>query len=53
MISNWPILSYTIFLPLFGAIIILFIKEDEGSATNIKWAALWASIGTFFLSCLI
>ena len=50
---EWPIISVTIFLPLFGAIIILFIKEDEGSATNIKWAALWTSIGTFFLSCLI
>ena len=48
-----PIISVTIFLPLLGALIIFFIKEDESSANNIKWAALWTSIGTFVLSCLI
>ena len=50
---EWPILSYTIFLPLFGAIIILPIKENEESSNNIKWAALFTSLGTFILSCLI
>ena len=50
---DWPIISVTIFLPLFGALIIFLIKEDEGSTKNIKWAALWTSIGTFILSCLI
>ena len=49
----WPLLSVTIFLPLFGSIVILFIKEDEKSSNNIKWAALWTSIGTFILSCLV
>ena len=33
--------------------IILFIKEDETSSNNIKWAALFTSLGTFILSCLI
>ena len=50
---GWPVLSFTIFLPLFGSLIIAFIKETEDSITNIKWAALWTSLGTFILSCLI
>ena len=50
---DWPLLSVTIFLPLIGSIIILFIKDDEKSSNNIKWAALWTSLGTFTLSCLI
>ncbi|PPR46636.1 MAG: NAD(P)H-quinone oxidoreductase chain 4, partial [Alphaproteobacteria bacterium MarineAlpha5_Bin8] len=49
----WPLLSVTIFLPLFGSIVILLIREDEKSSNNIKWAALCTSIGTFILSCLI
>ena len=51
--TEWPILTVTIFLPILGASIIFFIKEDETSLSNIKWAALWTSIGTFILSCLI
>ena len=50
---DWPLISVTIFLPLLGALIIFLIKEDENSTKNIKWAALWSSIGTFILSCLI
>ena len=50
---EWPILSYTIFLPLLGALIILPIKESEESTNNIKWAALFTSLGTFILSCFI
>jgi len=50
---EWPLISVTIFLPLIGALIIFLIKEDEVSAINIKWAALWTSLGTFILSCLI
>ena len=51
--TEWPILTVTIFLPILGASIIFFIKEEETSLSNIKWAALWTSIGTFILSCLI
>ena len=50
---DWPIISVTIFLPLIGSLIIFLIKEDETATNNIKWAALWTSIGTFVLSCLI
>ena len=50
---DWPLISATIFLPLIGSLIIFLIKEDETTSNNIKWAALWTSIGTFVLSCLI
>ena len=50
---EWPLLSVTIFLPLLGALIIFLIKEDDTTSNNIKWAALWTSIGTFILSCFI
>ena len=50
---EWPLISVTIFLPLLGALIIFLIKEDDSTSNNIKWAALWTSIGTFILSCLI
>jgi NADH-quinone oxidoreductase subunit M len=50
---DWPILTFMIFLPLVGALIIIFIKITDDSNTNIKWAALWTSLGTFILSCLI
>lgn len=50
---EWPLLSVTIFLPLLGALIIFLIKEEDSSSNNIKWAALWTSVGTFILSCLI
>ncbi len=50
---NWPIISLTIFLPLLGAFIILFVKVEEFSNNNIKWAGLLISIATFLLSCLI
>ena len=48
-----PILTFMIFLPLIGALIISFIKETDDSNANIKWATLWTSLGTFILSCLI
>ena len=50
---NLPILSVTIFLPLLGAIIILFIQENEISKNNFKLAALITSLGSFILSCVI
>ena len=50
---EWPLISVTIFLPLLGALIIFLIKDDDNSTNNIKWAALWTTIGTFILSCLM
>ena len=51
--TEMPLLSLTIFLPLLGALVILLIKEDENSVNNIKKVALWTSIGVFLLSLLI
>ena len=51
--TDIPLLSITIFLPLIGALVILLIKEDENSVNNIKKVALWTSIGVFILSLLI
>ena len=51
--TDIPILSITIFLPLLGAIVILLIKDDENSENNIKKVALWTSVGVFLLSLLI
>ena len=51
--TDIPLLSLTIFLPLLGSLVILLIKEDESSVNNIKKVALWASVGVFLLSLLI
>ena len=34
--TDIPLLSLTIFLPLLGGLVILLIKEDETSLNNIK-----------------
>ena len=51
--TDIPLLSLTIFLPLIGALVIMLIKEEESSVINIKKVALWTSIGAFLLSLLI
>ena len=61
MIENWPILSILIFLPIFGAFLILLIPnkiDQEGrilknSITNIKLVSLWTSIMTFLMTLLL
>ena len=51
---NWPLLTSIIFLPLFGTLIILFIKPNqENYNSNIKWSSLSTSIGTFILSIFL
>ncbi|MCZ6744956.1 MAG: NADH-quinone oxidoreductase subunit M, partial [Alphaproteobacteria bacterium] len=52
--SDWPLLSLTIFLPLVGAGFILTIRGDaEIVARNARYAALWTSLITFVLSLAI
>jgi len=51
--TDIPLLSLTIFLPLLGAVVILLIKEDKSSVDNIRKVALFTSIGVFLLSLLI
>ncbi|MEM7071942.1 MAG: NADH-quinone oxidoreductase subunit M, partial [Pseudomonadota bacterium] len=54
MLSSWPILSLTIFLPLIGAGAILLIRGDAREvAKNARWTALWVSIVTFLCSLVI
>ncbi len=61
MIENWPILSILIFLPIFGAFLVLLIPyktDQEGkilknSITNIKFVSLWTSIMTFLMTLLL
>ena len=52
--SDWPLLSLVIFLPLAGAGFILLIRgEPEIVAQNARAVALWTSAITFLLSLLI
>lgn len=48
---GWPILSTVTFLPLVGALIILFIRDDnELARKNVFYVALLTSVFTFVLS---
>ncbi len=53
--SDWPLLSLVIFLPLVGVAFILAIRADDEAvvAQNAKAVALWTSTITFLLSLLI
>ena len=52
--SDWPLLSTVVFLPLVGALMILLVKGDnETSRRNINNVALWTTIVTFLISLLI
>jgi len=52
--SEFPILSLLIFIPLFGAGITLLIRgDDEVVARNSRYVALWTSLVTFILSLFL
>jgi len=52
--SEWPLLSLVIFLPLAGAGFIMLIRgEPDVVAQNARSVALWTSSITFLLSILI
>lgn len=52
--STFPILSLTIFLPLVGALFILFLRgDDEAIRKNARWVALWTTLITFFVSLFL
>ena len=61
MIDNWPILTITIILPLFGVLLITFIPnkyDKNGIITkncilNVKLVGIWTSLMTFFLSLFL
>ncbi len=52
--QNWPLLSVITFLPLLGVVFILFGHgDDEAAARRARYAALWTTLATFFVSLLI
>ncbi len=51
---SWPLLSVVTFLPLVGALAILLGRgDDEAAARYARYAALWTTLITFFVSILI
>jgi len=49
--SNLPILSLVIFLPLVGALFIVFVRGEAADiARNARAVVLWTSLATFLLS---
>jgi NADH-quinone oxidoreductase subunit M len=52
--ASWPVLSVTIFLPLFGVLWIMAMRrEDEAVARNARWVALWTTLVTFAISLIL
>jgi NADH-quinone oxidoreductase subunit M len=52
--TNWPVLSLTIFLPLLGCAFIMMVRGDEETiARNARAIALWTSLATFIVSLAI
>jgi NADH-quinone oxidoreductase subunit M len=48
---NFPILSWIVFLPLFGAVILLFINHKYHSA--LKWTAFLITVADFALTLVL
>jgi NADH-quinone oxidoreductase subunit M len=50
-----PLISIVTFLPLVGALILLFgVRGDTPEARdNARWVAIWATTGTFFVSLFL
>jgi NADH-quinone oxidoreductase subunit M len=54
MTASWPILSLVTFLPLIGAVFIMFVRgTDEVVARNARMTALWTSLITFVISIFL
>ncbi len=52
--ASWPILSVTTFLPLVGALLIVFMPaEDASVARNARWIALWTTLITLAISLIL
>ncbi len=51
---NWPLLSVVTFLPLVGALSLVFTGSDEAATTRrARYTALWTTLATFLVSVLI
>ncbi|MDR3530268.1 MAG: NADH-quinone oxidoreductase subunit M [Rhodopila sp.] len=52
--AGFPLLSLLTWLPLFGGLIIMFVRGDEATvASNARWTALWTSLIVFVLSLVL
>ena len=52
--TTWPILSVVTFLPVVGALIIYLSRgDDEAARRNSRWIALWTTLVTFAVSCIL
>ena len=52
---NWPVLSVVTFLPLLGAVFIMFaVRGNEAIAKGTsRWVALWTTLVTFAISLVM
>jgi len=52
---NWPILSVTTFLPLFGALLVMLLVRGSGALARgtARWIALWTTLVTFAISLIM
>src|SRR5207247_1114028 len=55
LMTTWPILSVTTFLPLLGALLVYGLARgsDEAAARNARWIALWTTLITFAVSVIL
>jgi NADH-quinone oxidoreductase subunit M len=52
--TDWPVLSTVIFLPLVGVLLILLLRGDGDAAKrNARYIALWTTLVTFAVSLLL
>jgi NADH-quinone oxidoreductase subunit M len=51
--TNWPILSVVVFLPIVGALFIAFLSDDAAGVRNARWLALWTTLITFAISLIL
>jgi NADH-quinone oxidoreductase subunit M len=52
--TTWPILSVVTFLPVLGALLIYVTRgDDEAARRNARWIALWTTLVTFAVSCIL
>jgi NADH-quinone oxidoreductase subunit M len=52
---NWPVLSVTTFLPLFGALLVMLLARGNGHLARgtARWVALWTTLVTFAISLVM
>jgi NADH-quinone oxidoreductase subunit M len=52
--ASWPVLSVTTFLPIAGALLIVFLRGSEDAVSrNARWIALWTTLVTFAVSLVL